>query len=69
VANSIEAFVMSGQTAEVRDFILANLVEAVAAFGVSGLLARETDTLSTHRMPVDTVTRLIGILGAKKEGS
>lgn len=69
IANSVEAFVVSAQTPEVRDFILANLVEAVVAFGVSGLLTRETDTLGTQRVPVDTITRLIGVLGARKEGS
>jgi hypothetical protein len=67
VANSIEAFVASAQTPEVRDFILAHLTEAVTAFGISGLLARDTDVLGTQRLPADVAARIIGMLVPKKE--
>lgn len=68
VANSIEAFVNSAATAEVRDFILAQLVEAVAAFGVSGLLTRERDVIGPPRIPSDAVNRLITSLNPRREG-
>jgi len=67
VANSIEAFVASAQTPEVRDFILAHLAEAVTAFGVSGLLARDTDVLGSQRLPADAAARIMGMLVPKKE--
>lgn len=59
LANSIEAFVISAQTPEVRDFILAHLVEAVASFGSSGLLTREAEPIGSRNLPADTVLRLL----------
>ena len=67
MANSIEAFVVSAQTPEVRDVILAQLVDTVVTFGVAGFLARETDSLGGPRIPADVLGRLITTLG-KKEG-
>lgn len=67
VANSIEAFVVSAGTPEVRDVILAQLVDAVVTFGASGLLAKETDSLGTSKIPADAVSRLLTAL-TKKEG-
>ncbi|HBH97793.1 MAG TPA: hypothetical protein DDX89_08455 [Candidatus Omnitrophica bacterium] len=66
VANSIEAFVMSAHTPEQRDIILANLVEAVVAFGNSGLLPHDDDTLGGQKLPTEAIGRLIGSLTPKK---
>ncbi len=67
VANSIEAFVVSAGTPEVRDVILAQLVDAVVTFGASGLLAKDTDSVGSSKIPADAVSRLLTAL-TKKEG-
>lgn len=51
VANSIESFVASAQTPEQRDIILSNLVEAVVAFGNSGLLTEDDDSIGSQKLP------------------
>ncbi len=66
VANSIEAFVVSAQTPEQRDLILANLVEAVVAFGSSGLLPHDEDTLGAQKLPTEAIGRLLGSVTPKK---
>lgn len=65
VTNSMAAFVESAVTPEQRDLILAHLVDAVAAFGCSGLLAKEDDAVYVPKMTIDSITRNIGIPPAK----
>lgn len=67
IANSIEAFVVSAQTPEVRDVILAQLVDSVVAFGTSGLLTRDSDAIGPQRLPAEVVARLITGLAPKKD--
>lgn len=69
IANSIEAFVMSGQTPEVRDVILAHLVEAVSTFGISGILTKDTDSVGTPKLTAEAVTRLISSLTSSTKGT
>ena len=57
VANSMSAFVESAVTPEQRDLILAQLVDAVATFGTSGLLRKEDDSIHSPKMTIDTITR------------
>ncbi|MDI7258870.1 MAG: hypothetical protein QME90_03000 [Thermodesulfobacteriota bacterium] len=57
VANSMAAFVESAVTPEQRDFILAQLVDAVVRFGCSGLLQKEDDSIYSPKMTIDTITR------------
>lgn len=57
VANSMSAFVESAVTPEQRDLILAQLVDAVATFGTSGLLQKEDDSIHSPKMTIDTITR------------
>jgi hypothetical protein len=64
VANSIEAFVVSAQTPEVRDVILSQLVDAIVSFGDSGLLAKDSDSFTVHRMATQAADRLVD--GMKK---
>jgi hypothetical protein len=64
VANSIEAFVVSAQTPEVRDVILSQLVDAIVSFGNTGLLSKDADSLGAHRMATQAADRLID--GLKK---
>lgn len=59
VANSMAAFVESAVTPEQRDLILAQLVDAVAAFGHSGLLQKADDSIYTPKMTIDTISRTI----------
>jgi len=66
VANSIEAFVMSAHTPEQRDLILANLVEAVVAFGNSGLVPHDDDTLGAQKLPTEAIGRLLGSITQKR---
>lgn len=57
IANSMSAFVESAVTPEQRDLILAQLVDAVATFGTSGLLQKEDDSIHSPKMTIDTITR------------
>lgn len=59
VANSIEAFVVSAQTPEVRDVILSQMVDAVVSFGNTGLLSKDSDSIGAHRMATQAADRLI----------
>jgi hypothetical protein len=59
LANSMAAFVESAVTPEQRDLILAQLVDSVAAFGHSGLLHKEDDSIYTPKMTIDTIARTI----------
>lgn len=58
IANSMAAFVESAVTPEQRDLILTHLVDAVAAFGSSGLLSKEDDSINTSKMTIDNITRM-----------
>ena len=59
VANCIEAFVQSASTPEQRDFIYAQLVEAITQFGDTGLVeGGEKDNLGT-KLTIDNITRSI----------
>jgi len=53
----MSAFVESAVTPEQRDLILAQLVDAVATFGTSGLLQKEDDSIHSPKMTIDTITR------------
>ena len=57
LANSMAAFVESASTNEQRDLILAHLVDAIASFGSSGLLAKPDDSVSPSKMTIDTINR------------
>ncbi len=59
VANSMAAFVESAVTPEQRDLILSELVDAVVAFGTSGLLQREDDNIYSPKMTIDSITRTL----------
>ncbi len=59
VANSMAAFVESAVTPEQRDLILLHLVDAVAAFGTSGLLQKEDDSIHSPKMTIDTIARTL----------
>ena len=59
IANSIPSFVDSVVNHDQRDMILAQLVDAVAAFGSSGLLGSRDDFGSPPKLAVDSVLRNI----------
>jgi hypothetical protein len=59
IANSMAAFVEAAVTPEQRDMILAQLVDAVAAFGTSGLLQRDDDNIYSPKMTIDSITRTL----------
>jgi len=59
LANSMAAFVESASTNEQRDLILAHLVDAIASFGSSGLLAKPDDSVSPSKMTIDTINRTL----------
>lgn len=58
IANSMAAFVESAVTPEQRDLILTHLVDAVVAFGSSGLLSKEDDSINSSKMTIDNITRM-----------
>lgn len=60
IAKSMASFVESAITKEQRDIILAQLVDAVAAFGTSGLLRKEDESIHSSKMIVDNISRSIG---------
>ena len=59
VAASMQSFVDSATTKEHRDKILSVLVEAVAAFGSSGLIRDRDDHMSSSKLIVDQFTKTI----------
>lgn len=59
LANSMAAFVESAVTPEQRDLILGRLVDSIAAFGTSGLLTKEDESIYSPKMVIDAVTRSI----------
>ncbi len=59
VTNSIAAFVQAAATNEQRDMILARLVEAVSAFGNSGLLKSDTSDMQGSKITIDNIGRQI----------
>lgn len=61
VTNSMASFVESALTPEQRDLILGHLVDAVATFGSSGLLAKEDDAIYSPKMTIDTIARNISV--------
>ena len=61
VTNSMASFVESAITPEQRDLILGHLVDAVATFGSSGLLAKEDDSIYSPKMTIDTIARNISV--------
>lgn len=65
IANSIPSFVDSVVNHDQRDMILAQLVDAVAAFGSSGLLGARDDLGSPTKLAVDSVLRSITPPGTK----
>ena len=59
VANSIPSFVDSAVNHDQRDLILSQLIDAVAAFGNSGLLSARDDLGAPTKLAVDSVLRNI----------
>ena len=59
VANSIPSFVDSAVNHDQRDLILAQLIDAVATFGNSGLLSGRDDLSAPTKLAVDSVLRNI----------
>lgn len=49
--------VESAFTADQRDMILTRMVDAVASFGTSGLVAGDDDSASAPKMTVDNIMR------------
>ena len=59
LANSMPAFVESAITPEQRDLILAQLIDAVASFGTSGLLPRGEDSMTPSKLAIESITRTL----------
>lgn len=57
VANSMAAFVEAAHSPSQRDSIFQRLVDAVIAFGDSGLLDKESDGISVPGIAIDAVTK------------
>jgi hypothetical protein len=57
IANSMSSFVQAATTPEQRDQILGKLVDSVAAFGNSGLLSREDDSVYAPKMTIDAIMK------------
>lgn len=57
--NSMAAFVESASTLEQRDIILGRLVDAVATFGISGLLSEKDDSVGPMKLAIDSVNRQV----------
>jgi hypothetical protein len=53
----MSAFVEAARTDEQRDLILGRLVDAVATFGNTGLLANDEDIMPSPKMTVETVLK------------
>lgn len=60
VANSMSAFVESATSSEQRDLILTKLIEAVVAFGESGILSKESDTPSATAIAIEAAGKSLG---------
>jgi hypothetical protein len=57
IANSMAAFVESAHSAEHRDQIFGRLVDAVVAFGESGILDKEVEGVSVPAIAIDAITK------------
>jgi len=60
LTNSIRTFVDAARTDEQRDTIFAKLVEAVSAFGSSGLIASADDLPNAPKILIEALPRLLG---------
>lgn len=59
IANSIEAFVNAAITDDQSDRILEKLVESVVAFGQSGLIQNEDDSIHASKLTIDSITKTL----------
>ena len=59
VTNSIEAFLGTAHTADQRDLILSQLVDAVTQFGTSGLLSKEEDSPYNPKITLESIMKNI----------
>lgn len=59
VANCIASFTEAGEKPETRDLVLINLVETVCAFGNSGLLANNHDSIGSQKASVESFSRAL----------
>lgn len=59
VTNSIEAFLGTVHTADQRDLILSQLVDAVTQFGTSGLLSKEEDSPYNPKITLESIMKNI----------
>lgn len=59
VANCIGAFTEAGEKPETRDLVLINLVETVCAFGNSGLLTNNPDSIGSQKASVESFSRAL----------
>lgn len=62
VANSIAAF-LGAASAEQRDVILGRMVDAITAFGSSGLLSDNDDSMSPAKVILESVPRVLSQKG------
>jgi len=60
IANSITSFVEAAANPDQRDAILLRLVDSVAQFGESGLLANEKDSVSAPTIAFEAITKNLG---------
>ncbi|MGD0652102.1 MAG: hypothetical protein ABSA97_13365 [Verrucomicrobiia bacterium] len=58
LANSLAVFVESAETAEQRDLILSQMVNAIASFGNSGLIGGDDDAMSTPKVTIDMIKNI-----------
>ena len=59
VANSVAAFLGAATSPEQRDVILARVVDAITAFGNSGLLSDNDESMSPAKLILETVPRIL----------
>jgi len=59
LTNSMATLVESAVTPEQRDLILGHLVGSIAAFGSSGILQKEDDSIHYPKMIIDTIQRTV----------
>lgn len=59
VSNCIASFTEAGERPETRDLVLINLVETVCAFGNSGLLSDNHDSIGSQKASVESFSRAL----------
>lgn len=60
LANSMAAFVGAAESAEQRDIILSQMVNAISSFGNSGLIDPNDDPIAASKISIDTIRNIAG---------